>query len=96
MATSTFSFNPEGPGSIVVGGNPSSGGYTCLTLAITNDKGGKTYIQSTSSSGSTWGELHLNPYGGLVAIPSISTAPTNVKTVPLVIDPATGRIYKSS
>jgi hypothetical protein len=96
MATSTFNFNPEGPGGILIGNPGSSGGYTALSLSITNDKNGKTYIQGVSASGTTWGELQLNPYGGLVAIPSISAAPKDVKTVPLVIDPNTGRIYKAS
>jgi hypothetical protein len=97
MATSTFNFDPEGAGSIIIGNrNVSSGGYTSLSLSITNDKGGKAYIQCISASGSNWGDLQLNPFGGFVSIPTISPAPKDVSTMPLVIDPKTGRIYYKS
>lgn len=97
MADNILNFDPRGAGGILIG-NPDTGdsGYTSLSLSITNSSNGKTFIQGISASGSNYGELHLNPFGGIVAIPAISIAPKDVKTVALVIDPKTGRIYKAS
>lgn len=98
MATKILNFDPEGDGKIILGNRDtaSPNGYTSLSLEITSAKGGKGVVQSISASGSNFGELHLNPYGGLVVIPSITAAPKDLPTAPLVIDPKSGRIYYKS
>lgn len=68
--------NPSGPGSILIGTNKNAGGYTNLEMGITAQTGGKGFIQTVSASGTAYGDLHINPNGGYVAInlPSTSTA----------------------
>ena len=56
--------DPAGAGSILIGTNKSSGGYTNLEIGISAQSNGQSYIQSTKASGSTWGTLQLNPFGG--------------------------------
>lgn len=63
-----FHVNPAGAGSILLGTNKSSGNYTNLEMGISTLNNGYSYIQSTKSSGSAYGNLLLNPYGGNVAI----------------------------
>jgi hypothetical protein len=97
MADNILNFDPRGPGGILIGNpNIGSGGFTSLSLSITNGSNGKAFIQGISASGSNFGQLDLNPFGGIVAIPTVSTAPQGVKTVALVVDPVSGRIYKAS
>lgn len=60
--------NPAGAGSILIGTNKSSGSYTNLEMGISALSNGYGYIQTTKSSGSAYGNLLLNPYGGNVAI----------------------------
>ena len=103
MATSTFNFNPQGSGRIVLG-NPdtSSGGFTSLILTITQESKGKAQIQAVETSGTNWGTLELNPDGGTVVLPArlkingLTTPPAGVNVVDLVIDPATNQIYRRS
>jgi len=75
--------NPNGAGSILIGTNKNSGGYTNLEMGITSQSGGKGYIQSTNASGTSYGDMHLNPNGGYVGInlPTASTAfaPLDIK-----------------
>jgi hypothetical protein len=60
--------NPNGAGSILIGTNKSAGGYTNLEMGITAQSGGASYIQSTLSSGSAYGNLYLNPGGSYVGV----------------------------
>lgn len=68
--------DPAGAGSVLIGTNKSSGGFTNLEIGITSQSNGKGYIQSTLSSGSSYGDFHINPHGGYVGInmPTASTA----------------------
>ncbi|MES2773238.1 MAG: tail fiber domain-containing protein [Bacteroidota bacterium] len=61
------------PGSILLGANKYSGGYTNLEMGISAASNGYSYIQSTQASGSSWGGLALNPAGGNVGL-GINTA----------------------
>jgi hypothetical protein len=90
----TLNFDPQGQGGIVVG-NPStgSGGCTSLNLSITKASGGRAEIQSISASGTTWGDLALNPNGGTVVL-NLTTPPAGVATIDVVVDPKTGRLYR--
>jgi hypothetical protein len=63
-----FHVNPNGAGSILVGTNKSTGGYTNLEMGISSQSGGYSYLQSTKSSGSAYGDLSLNPSGGKIGI----------------------------
>lgn len=60
--------NPAGAGSILLGTNKSSGGYTTLESGISAQTNGYGYIQTTRSSGSAYGNLLLSPYGGNVSV----------------------------
>ena len=75
--------NPNGAGSILIGTNKISGGYTNLEMGITSQYDGKGYIQSTNVSGTSSGDMHLNPNGGYVGInlPTATTAfaPLDIK-----------------
>ena len=96
-------FDPEGGGQIILG-NPriDTGGFTALITSISAQKGGFGAIQCIQSSGTAYGELRLNPTGGqvtlptLVAITSLPVAPAGTSTVDVVIDKATGRLYRQS
>ncbi len=65
--------NPNGVGSILVGTNKTSGGYTNLEMGITAQTGGEGYVQSIGVAGSAWGSLLLNPYGGNVGVGTLTT-----------------------
>jgi hypothetical protein len=73
IGTNTPSTNlniyPKGEGGILLG-NPKTGmgGFTSLYMGITADTSGKAYLQSIKKSGSDWGDLNLNPFGGNVGI----------------------------
>ncbi len=60
--------NPNGAGSILIGANKNTGGYTTLEMGINAQSNGNSYLQSTKASGSTWGDLMINQYGGQVGI----------------------------
>jgi hypothetical protein len=60
--------NPNGAGSLLIGTNRTSGGYTTLELGINAQSNGYGYVQATKTSGSTYGSLALNPNGGNVGI----------------------------
>ena len=74
QAQTNLHINPAGAGSILIGTNRSSGGYTILEMGITSQSGGKAYIQSTNASGISYGDLHLNPNGGYIGINMATTA----------------------
>jgi Chaperone of endosialidase len=77
--------DPAGPGSILIGTNKSTGGYTNLEMGITAQNNGQSYIQSTKASGSTWGTLQLNPSGGAVTVAGYLGIGTNTPFSPLDI-----------
>jgi hypothetical protein len=60
--------SPDGPGSILIGNSKTSGSFTSLEMGISADKNGFSFLQSTKSAGSAWGNLLLNPYSGFVGI----------------------------
>lgn len=60
-------------GSIIIGTNKNAGGYTNLEMGITAQSGGDAYVQSISNSGSSYGSLLLNLFGGNVGIGTSST-----------------------
>ena len=66
---------------VTIGTNSSSGGYTTLSLGTSANTGGYSYLQSISSSGSSYGNLALNSSGGNVGIGTTSpAAPLDVQT----------------
>lgn len=67
--------NPAGAGGILIGTNKNSGGFTNLEMGITSQSGGNSYIQTTRSSGSAYGDLYLNPSGSYVGV-NLSTGTT--------------------
>ena len=60
--------NPGAAGSILIGTDKNTGGYTNLEMGISAQSNGQGYIQSTKASGIAWGTLALNPYGGDVTM----------------------------
>lgn len=56
------------PGALVLGKDTSTGGYTGLILGLTQVSGGAATIQGIKSSGSTFGDVVINPGGGSVGI----------------------------
>ena len=64
----TLHVNPNGNGGILIGDNPTTGGYTMLNMGISQASNGYSYIQSTKSSGTAYGNLALNASGGFVGI----------------------------
>jgi len=60
--------SPNGAGSILIGTNRTSGGFTNLEMGISSQSGGYSYIQSTTTSGIAYGNLLLNQFGGNVGI----------------------------
>ena len=77
--------NPAGAGSILIGKDRYTGGYTNLEMGISAQSGGFGYIQSTKASGSTWGTLQLNPSGGDVTVTGYVGIGTNTPFYPLDI-----------
>jgi hypothetical protein len=64
-----LTIDPQGYGGIGIGNpNKGSGGYTSLTLAISEKTNGFASIQAIKSAGSEWGTLSLNSAGGAVTI----------------------------
>jgi hypothetical protein len=69
--TPTWRLNvdPQGEGGILIGNSSANnGGYTGLILNISASQNGHSYLQSIKSSGSTWGNLVLNPDGGNMGV----------------------------
>lgn len=64
----TLNVNPNGSGGILIGADKYAGGYTTLEMGISAGSNGHSYIQSTKASGSTSGDLSINPQGGNVGI----------------------------
>ena len=64
----TLNVDPNGSGGILIGYDKYAGGYTTLEMGISAGSNGRSYIQSTKASGSTFGDLSLNPQGGNVGI----------------------------
>ena len=60
--------NPVGATSIVIGGNPVAGGYSSLSLGVSDLANGHAEIQSISSSGASWGDIQMNKNGGNVLV----------------------------
>lgn len=65
-----FHINPQSdPNSaFAIGANPVSGGYTALGIGLSSLKGGYSWIQGVQLSGSTWGDVILNPNAGNIGI----------------------------
>ncbi len=64
----TLNVNPNGSGGILIGADKYAGGYTTLEMGISAGSNGRSYIQSTKASGTTSGDLSLNPQGGNIGI----------------------------
>ncbi len=62
-------YEPNQPTSVVLG-NPSTGtgGFTSLIMSTSADKAGYGSLQAIKSSGTEWGNIVLNQYGGNVGI----------------------------
>lgn len=60
--------NPNGAGSLLIGTNRAAGGYTNLEMGISAQTNGYGYVQATKASGSSYGNLNLNPDGGNVGV----------------------------
>jgi len=70
---STLNVDPQGAGGIFIGNsNGGSGGFTSLQFNISAKQNGYSWLQSTQSSGSLYGNLNLNPLGGYVGIGTIT------------------------
>lgn len=77
--TAKLTVDPIGHGGIVIG-NTEAGGFTSLTLFISSLKDGYSTIQSVKSSGSSYGDICLNPIAGNVGIGTVNpTAKLSVK-----------------
>ncbi|NOW98753.1 hypothetical protein [Mucilaginibacter sp. SG564] len=67
--SASLTVDPQGPGGVVIGNsNTGAGGFTSLLLKISAKQNGYSTIESIQSSGSTLGNLFLNPNGGNVGI----------------------------
>jgi len=64
--TDILQIDPNGFGGILVGGPEP--GRTYMDLRVTAASGGYGRIQSVRSSGTAWGDISLNPFGGYVGI----------------------------
>ena len=71
--------DPHGAGSISVGTNRAAGGYTNIEMGISAQSNGYGYVQATKTSGSSYGNISLNPNGGNTGIGT--TAPTSTLDV---------------
>ncbi|MEO5888597.1 MAG: hypothetical protein ABIQ31_00030 [Ferruginibacter sp.] len=65
--------NPNGAGSLLIGTNRTSGGYTAIEMGISSQSNGYGYLQTTKASGTSWGNLIINQSGGTVGIGTTST-----------------------
>jgi hypothetical protein len=60
--------NPNGAGSLLIGSNKYSGGFTNIEMGINTQSNGYGYIQAVKASGSSYGYLNLNPNGGRIGL----------------------------
>jgi hypothetical protein len=73
-------YKPSSQTQFLIGNsNTSSGGYTSLAMGTSADVNGYSFIQSTKSSGSAFGDIVMNQYGGNVGIGT--TSPNQKLTV---------------
>ena len=70
---------PVGAGSLLIGANKFTGGYTNMEMGISAQSNGYGYIQAIKTSGSSYGNISLNPSGGNIGIGT--TAPTSTLDV---------------
>ena len=76
----TLHVSPNASGGILIGGDKTAGGFTDFELGISANTGGYSYLQSTKSSGSFYGDISLNPFGGSVGIHmNIPLSPLHIK-----------------
>ncbi len=78
-AQTALHINPNGAGSLLIGTNRTTGGYTNLEMGINAQSNGYGYIQATKASGSSYGALAINPNGGNVGVGT--TTPTSTLDV---------------
>ena len=71
-----FHINPDGQGSLLIGTNRSSGGYTNIEMGISSQSNGYGFLQATKTSGSNYGVLALNAGGGNVGIGTTTPSTT--------------------
>ncbi|MGF2411978.1 hypothetical protein [Ferruginibacter sp.] len=76
---SNLHINPNGAGSLLIGTNRASGGYTNLEMGINAQSNGYGYVQATKAAGSSYGALALNANGGNVGVGT--NTPTNTLDV---------------
>jgi trimeric autotransporter adhesin len=91
---SNLHIDPSGAGSILIGTDKNTGGFTNLEMGISAQSGGQSYIQSTKASGSLYGTLQLNPSGGDVTVAGYVGIGTNTPFSPLDIV-ASGNVLQS-
>jgi hypothetical protein len=73
-------YNNTAATKILIGNpNTSSGGFTSLSMGTSADANGFSFMQSTKSSGTAFGDIVLNQYGGNVGIGT--TSPNQKLTV---------------
>lgn len=65
--------NTSGPTQFTIGTNYTSGGYTALYMGTSSLSNGYGYIQGVRSSGTTIGDVVLNPLGGNIGIKTTVT-----------------------
>lgn len=76
----TLHINPNGNGGIAIGNNIQSGGYTALTMGISQEIGGYAFIEGIKTTGASYGTLALNPNGGFVGVRKTSpSTPLHIK-----------------
>jgi len=66
--------NPNGAGSLLIGTNRSSGGYTNIEMGISSQNNGYGFLQATKISGTNYGVLALNANGGNVGVGTTTPA----------------------
>ncbi len=67
--TTALCVDPGGAGGIIVGGpDITAGGRTSLSLGVSTNSGGHSYLQSVGAAGESWGDMILNGDGGNVGI----------------------------
>ncbi|MEO6638451.1 MAG: tail fiber domain-containing protein, partial [Ginsengibacter sp.] len=73
--------SPNSAGSILLGNDKNTGGYTSLEMGISSQYSGHSYLQSISASGAAngYGNIELNPAGGFVGIHTTPLTPLHIK-----------------
>lgn len=62
------------PAGLLLGGNPTTGGNTSLTIGLSGATNGYARLQAVRSAGSQWGNLVLNDAGGDVGVGTANPA----------------------